>query len=128
MPDKNDPWALLREKRRKKSSDHRAPAKKRAVVPPPNRSGALSRTEKPKKSGLLAREHATIAPALPTRPGPSAVLVRPGASGKRKRHLVHVDMVSAENRDAVEAAAKADGRTLSQWCRILLLRAAQREL
>ena len=125
MADSVDAWRLLREKRRKKASDNRAHRKNQPLVTPPERRVDPPRRKKPKNSGLLSRERAVIAANPVPRPSPTAVLVKPGASGKRKRHLIHVDMVSAENREAIEHAAKADGRTLSQWCRILLLRAAQ---
>lgn len=125
MADRVDAWHLLREKRRKKVSDNRAPGKKRPLVTPRERVAPPPKREKPKKSGLLSGEQAVIVPNPVPRPSSTAVLVKPNASAKRKRHLIHVDMVSAENREAIEHAAKADGRTLSQWCRILLLRAAQ---
>lgn len=62
------------------------------------------------------------------RPSRSAVAVAPRKSakqGKRVRHLIHVDMVEADNRQAVEDAAAADGRSVSQWCRLVLLRATK---
>ena len=59
------------------------------------------------------------------RPSRGAIAVKAKNVGKRVRHLIHVDMVDRENRLAVENAAESDGRSVSQWCRLVLLKAVR---
>lgn len=99
-----------------------APKKPRNTVPPKRRGFDPSSqldfgTAKPG----LSNAPAVRSPA----PSRSALQVEPRKGGKRVRHLIHVDMVDAENRLAIETAAESEGRSVSQWCRLVLLRAAR---
>ncbi|MAH45674.1 hypothetical protein CMI37_07580 [Candidatus Pacearchaeota archaeon] len=119
---RDDFWKALHAKRTRNKSTTVTPRKKvgtparaplgappiarKAAAPPPARAPRGPRQD-------FDDWPAPIEPAKQQRPD------------KRRRFLVHVDMVNPENQALVKAAAEAEGRPLSQWARLVLLKAAR---
>jgi hypothetical protein len=128
MSDNDDAFAALLRKRAKKTSHHR---KSHTTPPVSTKTKAVTLTSAapavPSHSRKIGMD--PFSPLQvgqnPPKPTRSAVAIKPTRRGKRVRYLIHVDMVDAENRESIEDAAAAEGRSVSQWCRLVLLRAAR---
>ena len=144
MSDSHDPWKTLHAKRTQKSNKARNVTRGTYSERAPKQPSHPKTARRTPTPGLFPKKPPAPAPK-PTRsprfdppsPSPSepkmvfddapvarAVKIEPSSAKGKERFLVSVDMVTDENRQAIRTAAQAEGRTLSQWARRVLLAAA----
>jgi len=124
MSNPADPWRALHAKRAKKIARRMSGTPSRVQAPAPIRprtSREPVRIPPNRDPGPLQGAPAEPSMRFEDRPPPSRAPDPSSASKGRPRFLVSIDMVSDENREAVRSAARAEGRTLSQWARRVLL-------
>ena len=137
MSDPHDPWKALHARRARHASSRKtkrftavppvatppkSPRDPRPARVPPERPGVFPTFPKDRKPGQ--RSAPPQSKPLDFSDPPKAKPSVPRSQGK-ERFLVSIDMVTEKNREAVRAAARAEGRKLSQWARRILLQAVE---
>lgn len=131
MSEDNNFWKALHEKRSGKKKNRVSSKTQGNAAPRATERAPISRnttTRAPNAFELTPPK--PLSRTFPRQPGDfqepkrgSSVSRRVSRGGKA-RFTVTIDMVSDDNRESVRAAARSEGRTLSQWARRVLLSAA----